>query len=220
MKFTGKNIVIFGGTSGIGFSVAKNVAVQGGNITLIGRSQKRLQNAIMRLENPCKHTFFLMDIATAEQNDYERLKENCPQKLDGMVYSVGVADILPIMNTKREFVRRVFRVNLYGFLDSVKTLFGYHENSGASIVGISSGAADYPSVCQSIYAASKAAMNIAVKALAQELYRDCIRINTVMPSTVETNMIKEALENGTMSNDKFNRILTLGGCFTLRIFPV
>ena len=85
-----------------------------------------------------------------------------------------------------------FRDNLYSFVEMVSVLSKKKYHDKMSVVGISSVATVYPSKCQSVYVATKAAMNTIVSSMAIELAEKNIRINTVMPGSTKTRMLREA----------------------------
>ena len=205
-----KNIVICGCTSGIGLSTAESLSKQGNNLFLIGRSEEKLINLASQLDNA---PYYVLDLSTAQEKDFDQMAVKCRRymdKLDGLIYTAGVPNIMPIRSITRDSVENTFRVNLYGFISIIRSVLEHLDCSGASIVGISSGAAQTPAIGQSIYAASKAAMNIAIQALASELLDKKIRINTIMPGIVDTKMIKEAEATGTMSIERFRKFRLWG----------
>ncbi len=87
----------------------------------------------------------------------------------------------------------------------------------AGIVGVSSRATKVPAMCQSVYAASKAAMNTAAKSLAYKLRDKGISVNTVMPWVVDTKMIRESKENGSMNDEKLLKIRNVWGVLSPKI---
>ena len=70
---------------------------------------------------------------------------------------------------------------------------------------VSSICSQYPGKCQTLYAASKAAANAAVQSLAMELYDKGIRINSVLPGTINTPGIKEV--TGRIGQEAFDALL-------------
>lgn len=214
--FKGKNIVIFGGTSGIGLSCAELLSSQGANLFLVGRDKAKLE--VLQEKLPHVGTYNL-DLQEADDDAFCRCADICikkMKKIDGMIYSAGVADIFPIKNTIRQLAKRVFDVNYYGFISAVGAFWGRHElMTDASIVAISSGAVDEPSKCQTVYASSKAALNASVKSLAKEFHNRKIRVNAVMPWIVDTEMIRESIESGFCDSLKFNEYKSGGGYYSL-----
>lgn len=208
----GKNIVIFGGTSGIGLSCAESLSSLEANLFIVGRNQEKLE----ALQNHLPRTdFFCLDLEQADDSLFNRCADVCIEKMkkvDGMVYSAGTADILPIKITTRDSVKRVFSTNYYGFLSAVNSFWGRHESmTDASIVAVSSGAVVEPSTCQTVYASSKSALNASVKSLAKELHHRRVRVNAVMPWVVDTKMIRHSIESGLYDSVRFDEYRAGGG---------
>ena len=104
-----------------------------------------------------------------------------------------------IRNTTEEEQEKVdwFTIHIFAFAEIVRVLSLKHNlNEGASLVGISSVAAERGNIAQSIYGAAKGAMNSFIKPVAKELGSRRIRINNVAYGIVDTNIYKEFLETG------------------------
>ena len=102
-------------------------------------------------------------------------------------------------------------VNFYSFIELVRqaTKQKYRADK-MSIVAVSSVASIYPKKCQTIYAASKAAVNIAVQSLAIELVAKGIRLNSIVCGAVDTKMAQEWKETRDTVSGTSNRQQTLG----------
>lgn len=204
-NFTHKKIVITGGTSGIGLCCANALAAQGAALCLVGRNEEKLSAVISKL-NGSGHSFYIKDLSEPEGFDaiFNQMAAD-GKKIDGLLYSAGIGETWPISAINRKRFEKSMCVNLYSFIEMVKLTaknkYGVHPN----IVGISSVDAVYPGSCQTIYASTKAAMNAAVNALALELSKKNIRINTIMPGWVDTPMTDEAF--ATMDESKKSRML-------------
>jgi short-subunit dehydrogenase len=82
-----KNILITGGSDGIGLETAKLLAQQGNRITIVARSKERLENAILQLPNS-GHSFLVADLTKKE--DVDALKENIEaNKYDVFINNAG-----------------------------------------------------------------------------------------------------------------------------------
>lgn len=192
--FSGKKIIVTGATSGIGKTAAIMLSKQGANVCLMGRSEERLKKTMLELEGS-QHVYFVKDFK--EDGDYKAIFDSLVQdghKIDGLVHCAGMARILPLDALNRKYMDESMAVNLYSFVEMTKLLSKKKYHDKANIVAVSSIAVQYPQKCQGLYAATKAAMNVMVQALAMELAGKNIRINTVMPSSTNTPMLKEAFE--------------------------
>ncbi len=191
--FSGKRYIVTGGTSGIGYCVAKQLSNQGARLFLIGRNENKLNNVISELEGD-GHRYFVTDLS--KENDYTGVFDEIVSdgtKPDGFVYCAAIADVEPLNSITESRFYDSMKTNLFSFVEMIKVYSKkkYH-NIGSSIVGISSTSALYPEKCNSMYVATKASMNAVVKSLARELCQKDIRINTVMPAFVDTRMLRTA----------------------------
>lgn len=193
MKLKGKKIVIAGASSGIGKELAMQLDKEECRLVLIGRSQEKLQELREQLQG-LSHMYLPIDIT--QYTDMTLLYQQITDdglKLDGLVYSAGVGPIYPIKLLKRKNIEHVMEINVYGFIEMVRQFANNKShNLNSSIVAISSIAAVQPEKCQTVYAMSKAALNIAVESLAIELAAKSIRINAIMPGVTRTPMAMEA----------------------------
>lgn len=212
-EFTGRSYVIVGGTSGIGYEIAARLSMCGAELFFVGRSESKIIDTVRKIG--CgKSGYQVMDLETGDDGAYDQFRTyvRClDKKYDGMVFSAGVADILPVPAMSYEKVKRVMSVNLNSFLCLIKALQDCWNRLGASIVAISSAAAVYPSRCQGIYAATKNALNVAVQSLAVELAEQHIRVNTVMPGIVDTPMLWGSVRKGAADLEMMTERLVGGG---------
>lgn len=193
--FTNKKIVVAGATSGIGKATAIRLSAQGAQVCLLGRDQKKLDEVMNALEGS-SHQCYVADFSKdmGLKGIFDDIVSD-GTKIDGIVYTAGIAKILPVTQLKKSSMEESMTVNFYSFVEMV-SLFSrkkYHNN--ASIVGVSSISVLYPQKCQGLYVATKSAMNAMVSSLALELAGKHIRINTVMPSSTNTKMLEEAFAN-------------------------
>lgn len=195
--FTGKRIVVTGCTSGIGKATAIRLSEQGAEVCLVARNEKKVEDTL-RLLSGDGHKSYISNLG--ESGGYKEIFDDIVSdghKIDGLVYCAGIAKILPVSMLSKKTMDESMTTNLYSFVEMVSLLSKkkYHEKT--CIVGVSSISTLYPQKCQGIYVATKSAMNAMVTSMAIELAEKNIRINTVMPSSTNTQMLKEAFENKT-----------------------
>ena len=195
-----KNYLIAGGSSGIGRECAKQLVSVGANVVLVSGNEEKLQKVCGELGGCASYIVCdLSDLNNASDVFTETQKRGIV--FDGMIYSAGVANPMPIICEEVENVQNMMNVNCLSFLMLGKEFFnGKNSQKGSAIVAISSLAVEYPAKGQSVYAASKAALNMVVKIMAKEFVRRKIRVNSIMPSYVDTPMIhdttKAFMDNG------------------------
>lgn len=193
LDFTGKKILVTGASSGIGRSTAIRLSEQGAQVILNGRNMERLEEtkAAMAGEG---HMLLPADLGALEDMT-ELFNEMVSdgKKLDGLVHCAGIATILPLNMIKRSNMEECMRVNLYALLEMTRLFAKKKYHDGNAIVAVSSIVVRHPAKCQTVYAATKGAINAAVQALAIELAEKKIRINCVMPASTDTNMMRDAM---------------------------
>lgn len=191
-----KKYLIFGGSSGIGFEVAKKITEQGDAVVVVAHNPEKLLKAYNQLEGQENH-YISFDL-----NDVEHLREvflECHKKnivFDGMIYCAGIAPLCLLKDNSYDLMNRVFSVNIFSFVEAVK-FFQMEEYSkmGSKIVVVSSITASGSGYRQVLYGASKAALSAAVKLAAKELYNRKIVINSVAPGVCDTAILDDLKAN-------------------------
>lgn len=92
-------------------------------------------------------------------------------KLNGLVYSAGIIPIIPLPQLTREKMRAIMDINFYSYIEMVRQFAKNKYTTGGSIVAVSSVASVQPEACQTIYSASKSAVNAATQSLSFELIK-------------------------------------------------
>lgn len=206
VNLKGKRLLITGASSGIGKAVARLSADLGAYCVLIARNGEKLEAACREIGGGASYkTADLSHPECLENAIQEAVEEGGP--FDGAVYSAGVGTTLPIKSTTYERIREVLDVNFFSYVEMVRVLSKKkNHNPGLSIVGISSTASLLGSKGKTAYCASKAAMDAATRSMAVELGEKHIRINTVRPSWVRTEMYEAYKENLAVSEYAQDRI--------------
>ena len=193
--FTDSNILVTGAASGIGKSVVQYLSACGANVILVGRNTAKLMQISQEL--PWNSKIFSYDLKNLE--DIHQIFDFCRQHnmlLSGMVHCAGICPLMTVKENDILLMLDAFKINYFSFVELVKYFSdARYSFDNSSMVAISSITAVIGGFRQAIYSGSKAALNVSVKSMAQELYlHRKIRINTIMPSVVETEML-ESLRN-------------------------
>lgn len=189
IDLTNKKIIVVGASQGIGQGTAILLSKLGGQLILIARNEDKLR-ATLELLDGANHNYYVMDVENLD--DIESTIKQIVKDLgpvDGLVYCAGISTSRPLQFFKPDIVRRVLDINLNGFIEIVRCLTKKNRfNPGMRIVGISSIASIQGDKTHTIYAASKAALDSAVKCMAKELADKNICVNTVAPAFIKTAM--------------------------------
>lgn len=185
MDFTNKNVVITGGTTGIGFATAKAFINAGANVLITGRNADNLQKAAAAINSPrlttvVSDTSNLTDISVLEEAVVEH-----GAKLDVLFLNAGIASFSPIEHTTEADFDAQFNTNVKGSFFTLQKLIP-HLADGSSVIFTSSTVATASGVNTSVYSATKGAVNKVAQIAANELAPRKIRVNIVSPGPTQT----------------------------------
>ncbi len=194
IDLTDKRFIITGASSGIGKQTAITLSHLGAKVVLIARREELLKETIQILDG-IGHGYKVADLSDISSIEV-LVKDIVSQygKLDGMMYAAGVSWELPLRVDNMKKMQEMFHVNYFGFIEMVKQITKKsRRNDKMRIVGISSTAAFCGDAALTTYAASKAALDSAVRCLASELAGNNICINTIAPAMTKTAMYEDYL---------------------------
>ncbi|MEY8509485.1 SDR family oxidoreductase [Lachnospiraceae bacterium 42-17] len=205
-----RKIIVTGASSGIGKAVAIMLSELDAQVILIGRSEQRLKAVLEQMEGK-PHQYYVYDLTRLDGigSLVKRIVDEDGKKLDGLVHCAGISLCLPVRNLNYENMDIVMKTNYYSFMELIKH-YSCRNHNGGSIVGVSSMAAVKGSIGQTIYAASKAAVDISVKTLSKELVKKNIRINSVRPGFINTAMVDQWNEKTKNNILGQNQLLGIG----------
>jgi NAD(P)-dependent dehydrogenase (short-subunit alcohol dehydrogenase family) len=194
LELTGKHILIVGATSGIGKATAELCRELGAKLTLVGRNEDKL-NQLHAEFGPQDNSIYKCDVADLKNFDSildSAVKNGGP--LNGYVYSAGVELTRPFKMLTEEHWLKTFRTNVFAGFE-IARLISKREyvGSDASMVFVSSIVGIVGQAGKTVYSASKGAIVAGCKCLALELAPRNIRINSVLPAIVETELSTKML---------------------------
>jgi len=208
VDLSNKHIVITGASSGIGREVALLVNKLGAKVSLIGRKKDLLESLIQDLQGE-ENQFYEFDVTNF--NDIDNLVSRIVATsglIDGFVHSAGIEMTRPLKMLKIEHYREVFDINTISALEITKSITkNTNISTNASIIYISSIVAILGQPGKTAYSASKGALIAAAKCLALELAPKGIRVNTILPALVVTDMSSKILAS--LSEEGKNNILKM-----------
>jgi NAD(P)-dependent dehydrogenase (short-subunit alcohol dehydrogenase family) len=183
-RFTGKRILITGGTSGMGLAGAKRIVAEGGEVGITGLNEARLEAA--RSDLPIGSLILRNDTtdpaaAAALAEEVEALG-----RLDGLWLNAGYAAVGPLEEVDAQSFDRMMAANVRGPMLQLAKLSGLF-NPGASVVITASSSVYEGAAMTSLYAATKGAIVAMARSWATALAERGIRVNTLVPGPIETN---------------------------------
>lgn len=193
-----KTVLVTGASSGIGRATAIECSRMGAKLIITGRNAERLNATFEQLEGD-GHQQIAADLTdTAE---IVALAKQLPP-LDGAVLCAGIGLTIPVHFATKEKFEKIFNTNLFSQTELTRLLYKNKIlKRGSSLVFIASiggNTAFYSG--NSVYGASKAALNSYVKFCAVEFASRQIRVNSVCPGMIETPLISR----GTLTEEQLN----------------
>ncbi|MBK6629698.1 MAG: SDR family oxidoreductase [Betaproteobacteria bacterium] len=193
----GKHAVVTGGGRGIGAAIARSLAEQGAQITLMGRTPASLEReaAVLRAltEVHCQ-AVDIADPAAVDSAFAAAAGKLGPIAI--LVNNAGQAASAPFTRTDLALWQQMLAVNLTGtYLGIRAALPGMLELGWGRIVSIASTASLRGYAYVSAYCAAKHAVLGLTRSLALELARKPVTINAVCPGYTETDIVRETLTN-------------------------
>jgi len=193
MNFKDKNVIITGGSAGIGLATAKTFIAKGADVLVTGRNTGSLDQASSAINSP-KFKTLASDISKQEDiAALEREVSESGKKVDVLVLNAGIAKQFSIEETTEEVFDDLFNINVKGLFFTLQKLIP-HLAEGASIILISSGVSVSGYAQMGAYAATKSAVDAIARTAAIELADRKIRVNTVAPGLTDTPMNQQTPE--------------------------
>ena len=183
--FQGKNILVTGGSRGTGRAIAISLARKGANVYVLAKTRENLDK--LAKEEPS------IRLIRQDLGDWEGTRHAVEKidTLDGLVNCAAVIlPLTPVTDVLREDIDLVVDVNLKAVINIMqvvakKMIIG---GKGGSIVNISSNLSNRALKGVLAYTVSKAGVDMATKVFALEMGPHKIRVNTVNPTLINTEM--------------------------------
>ncbi|XP_050354858.1 uncharacterized oxidoreductase TM_0325-like [Nymphalis io] len=193
MDFTNKIVLITGASSGIGAATAIYFSKLSAKLALTGRNENNLKKIALYCEKAkgIKPLTVVADLT--EDLDVEKLvKETIDHygRIDVLINNAGVLAIGGIKDTNMEMYDKVMSTNMRAVYHLTMLCVPHLSASKGSIINVSSINSSKAYTNYLPYNISKAALDHFTKCVALELAPDGVRVNSVNPSFVKTNILK------------------------------
>ncbi|QUQ65613.1 SDR family oxidoreductase [Kutzneria sp. CA-103260] len=189
--YEGRNVVITGGSSGVGFATAKLFAGGGARVLITGRTQATLDAAHEQLG----------DSAVAVRGDVASLGDVAALAgrakaefglVDALFVNAGATRSVPFESMSEQVYDDLFAINAKGAYFTVQKFVPLLRKGGGVVVTTSvANVKGLPMV--SAYAASKAALRSMTRSLARELLPRRIRVNAISPGPIDTGILEKSM---------------------------
>lgn len=190
----GKNVLITGAGKGIGRAMAIALAQEGVNIGLVARTEADLLQVAKEIEGSNVRTA----IAAADVSSIDSVNAAVAKikaelgVIDILINNAGIGAFAPFMELEPSKWEEIVKVNLFGaYYVTRAVLPEMIERKTGDIINISSTAGQRGAAVTSAYSASKFGLIGLSESLMQEVRKHNIRVTTLTPSTIATDMAKD-----------------------------
>jgi 3-oxoacyl-[acyl-carrier protein] reductase len=190
----GKNAIVTGAGKGIGRAIAIALAQEGVNVGLLARTESDLHNLAEELKQyQVKTSLATVDVSNI--NQVNAAAEKVKGELGGidiLINNAGTSSFGSFMELEPARWEEIVKVNLFGAYYMTRAVLPEMKaRKTGDIINISSTAGKNGAAVTSAYSASKFGLIGMSESLMQEVRKDNIRVSTMLPSTVATDMAKD-----------------------------
>ncbi len=201
-------MLITGGGSGIGLGAAKRLAADGAHVTICGRTEARLSAAADDIRDVAADGATVSTVAAdmSVEEDVARVME-AAASVTGHIHGVlasagGSAGLGPVSTMDLKVFRATIDMNLISTLLTIKHVAPVMaRNGGGSIVAVSSIAGIKTHRLMAAYCVAKAGIDMLVQVSADELGASQIRVNSILPGLVDTDLVGSITSGGPLLAD-------------------
>jgi NAD(P)-dependent dehydrogenase (short-subunit alcohol dehydrogenase family) len=211
---SGKVALVTGGNGGIGLGMAEALAASGADIVLWGTNETKNDNAVKVLKAHGKRVSARKVNVASENEVIDGMKAAVAEmgRLDCVVANAGIGGGAPLVEMTTELFHRIHAVNEDGvfwtFREAARHMIDRAKDGDAtgSLVVVASTAGIEGAARNSAYGATKGAVMSMARALAVELARYGVRVNSIAPGWIATDMTKGAQESKAFTEKVVPRI--------------
>ncbi|XP_031352942.1 L-xylulose reductase-like isoform X2 [Photinus pyralis] len=191
IQFNGKTALVSGAGKGIGNGIAKRLVMCGAQVIALDVCKESLE--LLKGEVPS------IRIIAVDLSKWSETKQALERigNIDLLVNNAGIAMWESLADISEDHIDQLFAINFKGVVNLTQIVIEnlLKRKVGGSIVNISSIAAVCGSERHGIYSATKAAVDAFMKVVAVEMGPKGIRVNSVQPTLVMTDLGRRAVPN-------------------------
>ncbi|MEL7187397.1 MAG: SDR family oxidoreductase [Pseudomonadota bacterium] len=185
-NFDGKNVFVFGGTSGINLGIARCFARAGADVAVASRSQEKVDAAVAGLKelgsNARGYSLDVRDVDAVKSALADYSAEG--GEIDCLVSGAAGNFPAPALGMSTNAFKSVVDIDLLGSFHVLQSAFPYLKKPGASVINISAPQAYLAMPMQSHVCAAKAGVDMLTRTLALEWGPMGVRVNSISPGPI------------------------------------
>lgn len=188
-------LLVTGASGNVGSALLKVLAAQGARLVVVDRTKEALARLPEGFGPGSPH----LHVAAHDLAEPAACESAVAQavahygRLDGLANTVGAFAMAPLADSGQALWDDMLRLNLFTTLHLFRAAAPVMRTAGGSLVAVGAGAALRAPAGMAAYAASKAAVLRLVESLAAELKADHVRVNAVLPGTIDTPQNRAAM---------------------------
>ncbi len=195
-RFEGRNVIVTGGSSGIGRAIVHAFVEEGALVVAVGRDAVRLERVRAEASEPRRVRTTIADLSVPHEGG-RMVREATADlgRLHVLVNNAGIAVAEPVLDIRETSWRETLEVNLTAaFFASQEAARHMVSAGGGAIVNVASIDAFSAESPQAHYNVSKAGLVMMTRSFAVELGHLGVRCNCVAPGLTATPMLGDDLE--------------------------
>lgn len=196
-KLTGKKAIVTGGNRGLGKAVALALAAEGVDVAITGRDEKTVKETVKELEGKgIRAACSVFDISNQKEVESEMEKlQSSFGSFDILINNAGISAFQGFLEMPVDKWKSIVQTNLFGpYFMSRAVLPAMIEKKGGDIINVSSTAGLKGGANTSAYSVSKAGLISLSESLMYEMRKHNIRVTTLTPSTIASDMSVKLLK--------------------------
>jgi NADP-dependent 3-hydroxy acid dehydrogenase YdfG len=198
-NIAGKVLVITGASSGMGEATARDLAAQGAKVVLGARRADRLEKVVKEIKDAGGEAISVATDVT-KREDVQKLVDTAKEtfgKVDVLFNNAGLMPLSPLESLRVDEWDQMIDVNMKGTLYGIAAALPYmKEQKSGQIINVSSVYGHITVATGAVYCATKHAVRAISEGLRQEVKDYNIRVTTISPGAVSTELTSHITEPG------------------------